>query len=111
MDFIAFLVEIFPTVGFPIICCGVLGFFIFKIYQDSIKQREAAAAQNAENMAAVQKRCQEREEKLYIQLEKQNTINGRFAEIIAQYEIKLDEIKDDVKEIKEDVLLIKAKQA
>jgi len=111
LEILAWLVEIFPTVGFPIICCGVLGFFIFKIYQDSIKQREAAAEQNAKNMAAVQARCQEREDKLYIQLEKQNEINGRFAEIIAQYEIKLDEIKSDVKEIKEDVLQIKAKQA
>lgn len=62
-------------------------------------------------MVAVQARCQEREDKLYAQLEKQNTINGRFAEIIAQYEVKLDEIKEDVKEIKKDIIEIKVNQS
>lgn len=102
MELITMLVEIFPTIGFPIIACGILGWFVFKIYQDTTKQ-------NQENMLAMQERCQEREDKLYIQLEKQNTINGRFAEIIAQYEIKLDEIKDDVSTIKTDIAVLKNK--
>ena len=96
------ITEIITTLGFPIALCIALGWFIFKIYSDTTKQ-------NKENMDAVQGRCREREEKLYVQLEKQNEINGRFAEIIAQYEVKLDEIKEDVKDIKSDVLLIKAK--
>lgn len=96
------ILEVISTLGFPIALCVALGWFIFKIYNDTTKQ-------NNDNMAAVQARCKEREEKLYTQLEKQNEINGRFAEIIAQYEVKLDEIKADVKEIKEDVLTIKAK--
>ena len=90
---IAALVELIPTLGFPIVCVVGLGLFILKIYNDTTKA-------NAENMAQVQQRCAEREEKLYVQLDKQNTINGRFAEIIAQYEVKLDEIKEDVKDIK-----------
>ena len=96
------ILEIISNFGFPIALVIALGWFLFKIYTDTTKQ-------NKENMAAVQARCKEREEKLYTQLEKQNEINGRFAEIIAQYEVKLDEIKADVKEIKEDVLTIKAK--
>lgn len=101
MEILAFLVEIFPTVGFPVICCGLLGWFVYKIYKDT-------TAQNADAMEKLQERCQVREDKLYVQLEEQNKINGKFAQIIAQYEIKLDEIKDDVKDIKEDIMEIKA---
>lgn len=99
---VATITEVITTLGFPIALCIALGWFIFKIYTDTTRQSK-------ENMDAVQARCKEREEKLYIQLEKQNEINGRFAEIIAQYDVKIEEIKTDVKEIKEDVLLIKAK--
>jgi cell division protein YceG involved in septum cleavage len=97
MEILAFLVEILPSIGFPILCCGALGWFIYKFYTDSQKQ-------NRENMEAVQARCKEREEKLYNQLEKQNEINGRFAEIIAQYEVKLDIIQTDINDIKNVVL-------
>ena len=103
MEIITFIAEFIPTLGFPIVVCGILGWFVFKIYKDTTKQ-------NQDNMAALQERCQEREDKLYTQLEKQNTINGRFAEIIAQYEVKLDEIKEDVKEIKNDIIEIKVNQ-
>lgn len=91
MELITMLVEIFPTVGFPIICVGVMGWFIYKFYNDS------------------QKANAEREEKLYIQLGKQNEINERFAEIIAKYDVKLDEIRDDVAVIKMDVEVLKNK--
>lgn len=103
MELLAYLVEIFPTVGFPIICCGVLGWFIYKFYIDSQKQ-------NKENMEQVQARCKEREDKLYAFMLEQGETNAKFAEIIAQYEIKLDDIKADVKVIKEDITEIKAKQ-
>lgn len=96
------ILEIIGTLGFPIFCVLALGAFIFVIYRNMNQD-------NKENMEKVQARCKEREEKLYQQLDKQNEINGRFAEIIAQYEVKLDEINNNVKEIKNDVLLIKAK--
>jgi hypothetical protein len=54
-------------------------------------------------MAAVQARCKEREDKLYIQLERQNEINGKFANIIAQYDIKLNAIQEDISDIKTDI--------
>lgn len=93
---LATIAELIPTLGFPIVCVLGLGWFIYKIYTDTTKA-------NAENMEKVQARCQEREDKLYAQLEKQNEINGSFATIIAQYEVKLEAIREDVSEIKTDV--------
>ncbi len=99
MEILTLVAELIPSIGFPIICVLGLGWFIYKIYTDTTKQ-------NAENMEAVQARCQEREEKLYNQLEKQNEINGKFANIIAQYDIKLNTIQSDIADIKADVNVI-----
>ena len=99
MEILGALAEIIPTLGFPIICVLGLGWFIYKIYTDTTKQ-------NNDNMAALQARCKEREEKLYIQLEKQNEINGKFANIIAQYDIKLNTIQSDISDIKADISLL-----
>lgn len=88
MEILAFLVEILPSVGFPILCVGALGWFVYKFYTDSQKQ-------NAE-----------REEKLYTQLGKQTEINEKFANIIAQYEAKLNIIQTDISEIKTDIAVI-----
>lgn len=99
MDILKAIGELIPSLGFPIICVIGLGWFIYQIYTDTTKQY-------AENMEAVQARCKEREDKLYIQLEKQNEINGRFAEIIAQYDIKLNTIQTDISEIKTDIAVI-----
>jgi hypothetical protein len=99
MEILGAIAEFIPTLGFPIICVIGLGWFIYKIYNDTTKQNQA-------NMEAVQARCKEREEKLYVQLEKQNEINGKFANIIAQYDVKLDTIQSDINEIKTDVAVI-----
>ena len=99
MELLAAIAELIPTLGFPIICVIGLGWFILKIYQDTTRQ-------NKENMEAVQARCKEREDKLYIQLEKQNEINGKFANIIAQYDIKLDTIQTDISDIKADLNIL-----
>lgn len=99
MDILGAIAEFIPTLGFPIICVIGLGWFIYKIYNDTTKQ-------NQENMEAVQARCKEREEKLYAQLEKQNEINGKFANIIAQYDVKLDAMQSDINDIKQDVAVI-----
>ncbi len=99
MELLAVFVELLPTVGFPILCCLALGWFVYKFYNDSQKQ-------NAENMAAVQERCKAREEKLYAQIDKQTEVNAKFANIIAQYEVKLDTIQSDIGEIKTDIAVI-----
>lgn len=97
---LATIAELIPTLGFPIVCVLGLGWFIYKIYTDTTKA-------NAENMEKVQARCQEREDKLYNQLEKQNEINGKFAAIIAQYDVKLEEIREDIADIKTDVAALR----
>lgn len=106
MELMAFLVDILPSVGFPILICCAFGWFIYKIYSDSQKEKVELAKQNQTAMEQMQARCKEREDKLYVQLEKQNTINGRFAEIIAQYEVKLDTIQADIGDIKTDIAVI-----
>ncbi len=76
---VSLIVELIGTLGFPIACVVALGIFVFKLWQQS----------------AV------REEKLMNEITENRVINTKFAEIIAQYEITLGEIKTDVKDIKE----------
>lgn len=71
-----------------------MGWFIYKIYNNTTQQ-------NKENMEKVQERCAEREEKLYNYLEKAQEINGKAIATINLYADKLDTIATDVKEIKE----------
>lgn len=85
------------TVGFPIACAVVMGWFIYKIYNNTTEQNKA-------NMEQVQARCAEREEKLYKQIEKNQEINGQAIATISHYAEKLDTIHDDVKEIKSIIL-------
>lgn len=99
MEILAAFAEFIPTLGFPIVCVLGLGWFIYKIYTDTTNQ-------NNENMAAVQARCKEREEKLYAQLDKYNETNGKFANIIAQYDIKLNTIQSDINDIKTDINIL-----
>ena len=103
MEFLTPILEAIGTFGFPIVCCLVLGWFVFKIYKDTTKQ-------NAENMEKVQARCKEREEKLYQEMEKQNEINNKAIDTIAHYAEKLDSIQQDIKDIKTDITVIMAKQ-
>lgn len=88
----AFLAAI-PQVGFPIVCAGVMGWFIYKIYTNSTEQ-------NKVNMEQVQARCAEREEKLYEQINRAQEINGQAIATISQYAGKLDVIHEDIKDIK-----------
>ena len=81
------------TVGFPIVACIAMALFIYAIYKKTTEE-------NAKNMEAVQDRCAAREEKLYHQLEKAQEINGQAIATIARYDEKLEDIAQDVKEIK-----------
>lgn len=82
---VATITDLVGVLGFPIVCVGALGFFVYKLWQQSA----------------------DREEKLFTELSASRTINGKFAELIAEYEVKLDEIRADVKEIKTDITEIK----
>lgn len=88
------VLQAITTVGFPIVCAMVMGWFIYKIYTNTTQQ-------NKENMERVQARCAEREEKLYTQIQKAQEINGQAIATITLYAERLDVIQADVKEIKE----------
>lgn len=102
MEILAAIAELIPTLGFPIVICLVLGWFIFKIYKDTTNQ-------NKENMEAVQARCKEREDKLYEEIKQNREVNAKAIETIAHYAEKLDCIQQDIKDIKTDLTVIMAK--
>lgn len=87
------VIEIITTVGFPIAACIAMGVFIYMIYKKTTEE-------NAKNMEQVQQRCAAREEKLYQQVEKAQEINGQAIATIARYDEKLDDIQQDLKDIK-----------
>lgn len=97
------LTTLITTLGFPIVCVIGLGWFIYKIYQDTQKQ-------NADNMAAVQARCKEREEKLYEEIRANREVNAQAIATIAHYAEKLDVIQSDINEIKTDITILATKQ-
>jgi F0F1-type ATP synthase membrane subunit b/b' len=73
------IIEIISTLGFPIALVIVLCWFIYKIY----------------------KKSEEREATLMEEIKENRVVNTKFAEIIAKYEITLDEMKTDIREIKD----------
>ena len=97
------LIEIFSNFGFPIACVIALGWFAFYM----VKRTNQAAETN---MAKVQERCKEREDILYQEIKENRKINAKAIETIAHYAEKLDDIQDDIKEIKTDITVIMAKQ-
>lgn len=92
-------VEIISTVGFPIACVIAMAAFIFYIYKQTTKE-------NAENMAKVQARCKEREDKLYEELKLSREVNSKAISTIAHYAEKLDVIQKDISDIKTDITIM-----
>ena len=87
MEILAFLVELIPTVGFPIVCVIAMGLFIWKIYKAS----------------------EAREAKLMVEITENRKINEQAIETIAKYAENLETIKTDINEIKTDITVITAK--
>jgi uncharacterized membrane protein YukC len=73
------ILEAIATVGFPIVMVLALGFFVYKLWQQSVEREKILMGEITEN----------------------RLVNQQFAEIIAKYEITLGEIKNDVKDIKD----------
>lgn len=93
------IVGLIGTLGFPIVACILMGWFIFQIYKKTTKQNE-------DNMAAVQARCKEREDKLYKFLDETKEVNAQALATIALYAERLGTIEQDVREIKTDIVHI-----
>lgn len=90
------IISLIGTLGFPIVACLVMGWFIFKIYKNT-------TTENAKNMEAVQARCAEREEKLYSEIDKCREINAQAIATLTLYAERLGCIEEDIREVKADV--------
>lgn len=101
-ELLSLLADLIPSLGFPIVCVVGLGWFIYKIYNDTTKQ-------NAENMEKIQARCQAREDKLYEEIKENREVNAKAIETIAHYAEKLDIIQQDISDIKTDITVIMSK--
>lgn len=102
MEWMTMLIELIPTVGFPIVCVIALGAFVFVIYRNTTKE-------NKENMEALQARCKEREDKLYDEIKENREVIAQAIATIAQYADKLEIIQEDIKEIKTEVTILTTK--
>jgi F0F1-type ATP synthase membrane subunit b/b' len=87
MEVLTYLVELIPSVGFPIVCVIAMGIFIFKIYKAS----------------------ETREAKLMVEITENRKINEQAIETIAKYAESLESMKTDISEIKTDITVITAK--
>ena len=84
------ITQLISAVGFPIVACLGLGYFIYQAFQKIMGQNEV------------------REEKLYTILGQAQTTNreltetnAKFVEVLRSYQTDLDEIKSDVSDIKD----------
>ena len=99
---LADIIEILSNFSFPVACVIALGWFA--VYM--VKRTNQAAETN---MAKVQERCKEREDILYKEIKENREINAKAIDTIAHYAEKLDDIQDDIKEIKTDITVIMSK--
>ena len=83
------ITTMISSVGFPIVACIALGFFIYRLFQDA----------------------KGREEKLITAISDTNNINreltktnAEFVKVLDTYSTDLDRIKSDVTEIKQTML-------
>ena len=81
------LIELVSTLGFPIACVIALGFFIWKIYNQSIA----------------------REEKLMTEITENRLVNEKAISTIALFAERFSRIENDVESIKNDIVVIKEK--
>lgn len=88
MEVLTYIVELIPTVGFPIACVIGMAAFIFYVY----KRMEV--------------NTKEREDILYKEIKENREINKKAIDTIAHYAEKLDVIQNDVNDIKTDITVI-----
>lgn len=84
---VTLFIELISTVGFPIALVIAMGFFIYKIYKQSV----------------------DREEKLMEEIKINRETNTKAIETIAHYNEKLELIREDINEIKTDLTVLATK--
>ena len=102
MEIATVLIELIPSLGFPIVCVIAMGAFIFYIYKQTTKE-------NAANMEKVQERCKEREDKLYEEIRETRKVNAEAIATIAKYTDSLNVIQADIADIKTEITVLNAK--
>ena len=102
MEIATVLIELIPSLGFPIVCVIAMGAFIFYIYKQTTKE-------NAANMEAVQERCKEREDKLYEEIKETRKVNAEAIATIAKYTDSLNVIQADISDIKTEIVVLNSK--
>ena len=88
MDVSAFT-PLIAEIGFPIVCCIALGIFVWKMFEKLSSQSE----KREEKLVAVITTAQKTNEDL-------TKTNAEFVEVLRTYKNDLDDIKEDVSEIK-----------
>ncbi|WP_053985216.1 hypothetical protein [Niameybacter massiliensis] len=73
--------SLIASLGVPIFVMVACGFFVWKLWQQQVADKD----------------------KLYVELAESRMVNQKAIETIAIYASKLDDIQDDVKEIKQKV--------
>ena len=81
---IKLILELITSVGFPIAACLILGWFIFKIY----------------------KKSEDREAELRQEIKENQEINKEAIRTLALYAERLGVIEGDVREIKQDIVIL-----
>ena len=81
------IVELISSFGFPIAIVIALGFFFFRVWQQSVAREEKVMAEISEN----------------------RLVNEKAIETISQYAERLTHIEGNIAEIKGDVGIIKEK--
>ena len=81
------IVELISSFGFPIAIVIALGFFFYRVWQQSVA----------------------REEKLMTEISENRLVNEKAIETISQYAERLTHIEGNIAEIKGDVGIIKEK--
>lgn len=79
---IEMITSLITTLGLPVVLILAMGWFIFKLWQQSA----------------------EREQKLYEELTKSREVNEKAISTLALYAERLTVIEEDVKEIKQNII-------
>lgn len=86
MENLSVLTQLIASVGFPIVACGALGFFIYKLFEQS-KVREEKLINTLWDTTSINREL--------------TKTNAEFVSVLETYKGDLDSIKSDVKEIKQ----------
>ena len=87
MEILTLLLELIPTLGFPIACVVAMGIFIYTIYKAS----------------------ETREEKLMMEIAETRIVNAQAIETIAKYAESIGTIQTDIDTIKTEITILATK--